>query len=74
MDSLSQFSKGNAYTYRGDKFTDPGLKGKECYGALNERKKCIRGRNANMLVWFPESQKYVVVLARQLRKHKNERN
>jgi hypothetical protein len=64
---MAVYHRGKDYTYRGDKLTDPELKGKECHGMLNQKFKCIRGKNGNMLVWFPEAQRHVVVLARQLR-------
>lgn len=57
-----------AYTYRGDRFTDERYKGMPCVAVINERGKCIRGRNANMLVKFKDGIR-VVVLARQLRKN-----
>jgi hypothetical protein len=56
------------YTYRGDRMTDPDLKGNECSAVLRPDGKCIRGKNSNMLVSF--NGKPVVVLARQLRKVK----
>lgn len=56
------------YTYRGDRFTDPELKGKQCEAVRRPDGKCIRGKNGNMLVSF--NGRYVVVLARQLRKIK----
>ena len=60
----------NDYIYRGDRLTDPALKGAACSavrrGADNL---CIRGRNGNMLVVF-EGGRVAIVLARQLRKVK----
>jgi hypothetical protein len=53
------------YSYRGDRLTDPRLKGQVCR-AIRKNGKCIRGRNSNMLVEF--NGEPVVVLARQLRK------
>jgi hypothetical protein len=38
-----------------------------CSAVRNEKDKCIRGKNSNMLVKFENGEK-VVVLARQLRK------
>lgn len=54
------------YTYRGDRFTDNSMKGKECSAVRRPDGKCIRGKNGNMLVTF--SGVKTVVLARQLRK------
>jgi hypothetical protein len=56
------------YVYRGDKFTDPEVKGKTCKAVRRLDGKCIRGKNGNMLVSF--NGKKHVVLARQLRKVK----
>lgn len=56
------------YTYRGDRFTNPDLKGKQCVAVRRPDGKCIRGRNGNMLVSFNGI--VTVVLARQLRKIK----
>jgi hypothetical protein len=58
----------NKYTYLGDRFTRPELKGQTCTAVRRGNGKCIRGRNANMLVKF-EGVK-AVVLARLLRKIK----
>ncbi|GAB2866079.1 hypothetical protein [Hymenobacter ruber] len=55
------------YCYRGDKHTDEALKGKPCRAVKNVAGKCIRGKNANMLVEFAGGIRHVV-LARQLRK------
>lgn len=55
------------YIYKGDRLTSPEYKNKECFSILNDRGKCIRGRNSNMLVMFPGIGP-VVVLARLLRK------
>jgi hypothetical protein len=55
------------YTYQGDRLTAPALKNQSCRAVLNDRGKCIRGRNSNMLVEF-ETQGRHVVLARLLRK------
>lgn len=57
------------YIYRGDRFTDPALKGKQCNAVRRPDGKCIRGKNGNMLVNFDGTE--VVVLARQLRKVKS---
>lgn len=57
----------STYTYRGDRLTDPALKGAIVHAVRNSAGKCIRGRNANMLVVTDDGRK-VVVLARQLRK------
>lgn len=56
------------YIYLGDRFTDTALKKTAC-NAVRKNKKCIRGKNSNMLVEF-ENNKKVVVLARLLRKKK----
>jgi hypothetical protein len=57
------------YTYKGDRLTDPALKGKTCTAVRRVDGKCIRGANSNMLVDFDGVK--VVVLARLLRKSKN---
>jgi hypothetical protein len=54
------------YVYRGDRWTEPALKGARC-SAVRRNGKCIRGRNGNMLVRL-ESGQLAVVLARQLRR------
>lgn len=38
------------YTYRGDKLTDPALKGMTCTAVRRVDSKCVRGKNGNMLV------------------------
>jgi hypothetical protein len=53
------------YIYRGDRWTDPALRGAPC-DAVRVNGKCVRGRNGSMLVTF--SGKRVVVLGRQLRR------
>lgn len=58
------------YTYLGDRFTDPSLKGKQCTAVRKPNGKCIRGKNGNMLVDFDGVT--VVVVARLLRKIKSE--
>ncbi len=55
------------YLYHGDKFTAPDLKGALCTAVRTPAGKCIRGKNANMLVEFSTGAVHVV-LARQLRK------
>lgn len=55
------------YVYRGDRLTDPALKGAPCVAVLREDGKCVRGRG-NMLVQFDGEDAPRVVLARQLRK------
>lgn len=55
------------YIYRGDKLTDPALKGIVVTAVRRADGKCIRGRNANMLVQTEDGRR-IVVLARQLRK------
>lgn len=57
------------YIYRGDKLTDPALKGQRCTAVRRADGKCIRGPNGNMLVKFEGGQR-IVVLGRQLRKVK----
>lgn len=56
----------NNYTYLGDRFTRPDLKGQTCYAVKRLNGKCIRGKNSNMLVEFAGVK--VVVLARRLKK------
>ena len=53
------------YTYLGDRFTDPELKGMQCDPILRNGK-CIRSKKATMLVI---SDKTYNVLARRLRKN-----
>lgn len=57
------------YKYQGDRFTDARFKNQTCEAVKNNRGKCIRGRNGNMLVKF-ESGELCVVIARLLRKIK----
>lgn len=57
------------YIYRGDKFTDPQLKGKMCSAVRRHDGKCIRGRNGSILIQW-EDGKTAVVIGRQLRKIK----
>lgn len=54
------------YTYLGDRFTDPALRGKSCAAVRRADGKCIRGKNGNMLVEFEG--KKVNVVGRLLRK------
>lgn len=55
------------YIYRGDKLTDPELKGKECEAVRRPDGKCITaGKKVGMLVTFEG--KKVVVNRRLLRK------
>lgn len=56
------------YIYKGDRFTDPDLKGRTCRAIRRKDGKCIRGKNGNMLVDFDGL--IVNVIARQLRKIK----
>jgi hypothetical protein len=64
-----------AYMYRGDRWTAPGLRFVRCYAVRqstarsgeHQRRTCVRGRNGNMLV-ETESGTRLVVLARHLRK------
>jgi len=53
------------YTYRGDRFTDPRLKGMQCDPVRRPDGKCIRSKRATMLV--TDGGTYYVILARQLR-------
>ncbi len=55
------------YTYRGDKLTDPRLRGAVCQAVRRPDGKCIRGKNGTMLVKF-DNGVIVAVLGRQLRK------
>jgi hypothetical protein len=55
------------YTYRGDRHTDPALKGAMCTAVRRADGRCIRGRNGSMLVQFADGRR-VVALGRQLRK------
>jgi hypothetical protein len=59
------------YTYRGDRFTRPELRGMRCQAVRRADGKCTRGRNGNMLVQFDGGERHVV-LARQLRKTTHE--
>jgi hypothetical protein len=55
------------YTYRGDRFTDPALKGQPCDPVRRPDGRCVTGgRLATMLVQFSGG-RLVVVLRRQLR-------
>jgi hypothetical protein len=56
------------YTYRGDKLTDPALKGMQCSAVRRPDGKCIRGRNGNMLV-VDGAGRLHNILGRQLRKN-----
>lgn len=55
------------YVYRGDRLTDPALRGKRCVAVLRADGKCVRGRGT-MLVLFEGEDAPRAVLARQLRK------
>ena len=57
------------YIYRGDRLTDPALKGAACSAVRRTDGRCIRAKNGNMLVVF-EGGRVAIVLARQLRKVK----
>lgn len=59
------------YLYRGDRLTDPRFKGQACEAVINDRGKCIRGRNGNMLVKFTATGEIANILGRQLRKVKD---
>ena len=59
-------NQGYIYIYRGDRYTDVKYKMQPCQPVLTSTKKCIRGKNGNMLVSFQSGT--VVVLARQLRR------
>ncbi len=56
------------YIYLGDRFTDPGNRGRQCNAVELLNGKCIRGRNGNMLVDINGTK--TVVVARLLRKIK----
>ncbi|HEY0433173.1 MAG TPA: hypothetical protein VGC95_04840 [Chitinophagaceae bacterium] len=55
------------YRYLGDKNTNVLYRGSLCEAVRRPDGKCIRGRNANMLVRFDDG-RMVVVIARLLRK------
>lgn len=55
------------YIYRGDRLTDPALRGAACVAVVRADGRCIRGRGS-MLVTFDGEDAPRVVLARQLRK------
>lgn len=57
------------YLYRGDRLTDPSLKGKRCTAVLRPDGKCIRG-GSKMLVLFDGETYPRAVIAAQLRKVK----
>jgi hypothetical protein len=57
------------YIYYGDRLSDPGYRMKPCTAVRQENGKCIRGRNSNFLVEFPDGSR-AVVLGRLLRKTK----
>ncbi len=54
------------YTYRGDRLTEPTLRGMQCDPVRRANGKCVRGKNGNMLVIDAQGRRWVV-LARQLR-------
>jgi hypothetical protein len=54
------------YTYRGDRLTDPALRGLQCDPVRRTDGKCVCGKNGNMLVEDAQGRRYVV-LGRQLR-------
>lgn len=56
-----------AYAYRGDRLTDPALRGATCWAVRRPDGKCVRGRNGTMLVQFADGFLHTV-LGRQLRK------
>lgn len=58
------------YTYRGDRLTEPTLRGMQCDPVRRANGKCIRGKNSNMLVIDAQGRCWVV-LARQLRINKD---
>ena len=59
------------YTYRGDRLTDPALRGMQCDPVRRADGKCIRGRMGTMLV-VDLSGKLFNVLGRQLRINKGQ--
>lgn len=54
------------YTYRGDRWTAPELKGAVCQAVRRPDGRCVRGKNGSMLVTIAGVRH--VVLGRQLRK------
>lgn len=54
------------YIYKGDRLTDPELKGQQCSAVRGPNGKCIRGRNGSMLVEFETGK--VNVIGRRLKK------
>lgn len=56
-----------AYTYLGDRYTDPRLKGRRCVAVLRADGKCVTGRSA-MLVTFDGETEPRVVQRRMLRR------
>jgi hypothetical protein len=58
----------NEYTYIGDRFTAPELKGKPCSAVRRPDGKCIRLKKGTMLVSFSGAK--TVVIGRLLRKVK----
>lgn len=58
-----------AYTYLGDRLTDPALKGARVHAIRRADGKCIRGRNGSMLVVTDDGRR-IIVIARLLRKVK----
>ncbi len=57
-----------AYIYRGDRLTDPALRGARCRAVLRHDGKCIRGRGT-MLVLFDGERFPRAILARQPSEH-----
>lgn len=60
------------YTYRGDRLTDPALRGMQCDPVRRADGKCIRGRNGNMLIVDEQGNRYVIP-GRQLRRNDKRR-
>jgi hypothetical protein len=56
-----------AYTYLGDRWTDPALRGQRCEAVTRADGKCVSGRGA-MLVRFAGEDAPRVVVRRMLRK------
>ena len=68
--AMSEPNAPRHYVYRGDRLTDPLLKGGHCTAVLRPDGKCITGRSA-MLVRFDREAAPRVVLRRQLRRATN---
>jgi len=56
------------YIYKGDRLTNADFKNKHCVAIKKDDGKCIRGKNGNMLVYFPGLKIKAIILAKRLRK------